>query len=88
MAPHSNKSTLRVPRELHQPKDLHSVVVQACCEQEMLFTNCYCGWLGSVHDSRVLRNSDIFYAASNRHNDFFPNDSHLLGDAATHSTSG
>ena len=48
----------------------------------IIFTDCYCGWPGSVHDSRVLRNSDIFDSASNRHDNFFPNNSHLLGDAA------
>jgi len=48
----------------------------------MFFTNCYCGRPGSVHDSRVLRNSDIFDSATNWHDDFFPKNSHLLGDAA------
>ena len=77
---------IRAPRECPENyinrKDFHSIVLQACCDHEMFFTNCYCGWPGSVHDSRVLRNSDIFYSASNRHDDFFPNNSHLLGDAA------
>ena len=30
----------------------------------------------------MLQNSDIFYSASNRHDDFIPKNSHLLGDAA------
>lgn len=77
---------IKAPRECPENyinrKDFHSIVLQACCDHEMFFTNCYCGWPGSVHDSRVLRNSDIFDSASNRHDDFFPKNSHLLGDAA------
>ena len=76
---------IKAPRECPENinrKDFHSILLQACCDHEMFFTNCYCGWPGSVHDSRVLRNSDIFYSASNRHDDFFPNNSHLLGDTA------
>ena len=78
--------SIKAPRECPENyinrKDFHSIVLQACCDHEMFFTNCYCGWPGSVHDSRVLRNSDIFDSASNRHDNFFPKNSHLLGDAA------
>ena len=48
----------------------------------MLFTNCYCGRPGSVLDSRVLRNSNIFDSASNRHDNVFPKNSQLLVEAA------
>ena len=65
---------IKAPRECPENyinrKDFHSIVLQACCNHKMLFTNCYCGWPGSVHDSRVSRNSDIFDSASNRHDDF------------------
>ena len=41
-------------------KGFHSIVLQAVCKHDMVFTNCYAGWPGSVHDARVLRNSDLW----------------------------
>lgn len=78
----SIKALRECPENYIDRKDFHSIVLQACCDHEIFFTNCYCGWPGSVHDSRVLRNSDIFYSASNRHDNFFPKNSHMLDDAA------
>ena len=67
---------IKAPRECPENyinrKDFHSIVLQACCDHEMFFTNCYCGWPGSVHDSRVLRNSDIFDSASTGMTTSFP----------------
>lgn len=45
----------------------------------MKFIHCYTGQVGSVHDMRVFRLSNV----ENVFNDGnFPNDSHILGDAA------
>ena len=35
-------------------KGYHSVILQAICSHDMRFTNCFVGWPGSCHDSRVL----------------------------------
>ena len=42
----------------------------------MLFRDVLTGWPGSVHDSRVLRNSSLHATAAVK----FPCDTHLLGD--------
>lgn len=46
------------------------------CDNNMVFTNVLGGWPGSVHDSRVLRNYELFGTVVNK----FPGDTHLLGD--------
>lgn len=64
-------------------KKYHSILLQGICDHELLFTNINCGYPGSVHDGRVLRNSQIFQATENaRNQNIFPNGTYLLGDAA------
>ena len=59
-----------------------SIILQAVCDHEYRFTDCYAGWPGSVHDARVFSNSDLSSRSSNDMFLMFPNDTHLLGDAA------
>ena len=35
----------------------YSIFFKVVCDDNMLFTDVLAGWPGSVHDSRVLRNS-------------------------------
>ena len=41
-------------------KGFHSVVMQALVDYRYRFMDIYIGWPGSVHDARVLTNSDLF----------------------------
>ncbi|XP_067056494.1 putative nuclease HARBI1 [Acropora muricata] len=63
-------------------KGWHSVNLQAVCNHDLKFINCYAGWPGSVHDARVLRNSPLFRDATADPNLLFPGNRHILGDSA------
>ena len=63
-------------------KGFHSINLQGIVDHEMMFTDYYVGWPGSVHDARVFRNSEIYDLATNSTSEWFPNDSHLVGDSA------
>ena len=66
---------LRIPKPKDDPesyinrKKYTSIVLQGICDHELLFTNINCGYPGSVHDGRVLRNSLIYQAASDNQKD-------------------
>ena len=63
-------------------KKRHSIVLQAVCDHNMSFIDCFAGYPGSVHDARVLRNSPLYSDAQLDCAKWFPGNSHLLGDAA------
>lgn len=48
----------------------------------MKFTHCYAGEVGSSHDARVLRKSELWQILTNNEEVSFPNDCHLIGDKA------
>lgn len=62
-------------------KNYPAIHLQAVCDAQSLFTHCYAGHAGSVHDSRVFRNSPLAEFIQ-RPDEYFPSDSHLIGDAA------
>ncbi|XP_071635288.1 putative nuclease HARBI1 [Temnothorax longispinosus] len=62
-------------------KGFHSMNVQVVCDSQGLFTHCYAGQPGSVHDARVFRNSPVARFLEFPE-EYFPNDSHIIGDAA------
>lgn len=51
------------------------------CDGKAVFTHVYAGHVGSVHDQRVFRLSEInnFLRSPD---EYFPNDTHLVADAA------
>lgn len=48
----------RFAEEYVNRKNFHSFNVQATCDANELFTSIDCSWPGSVHDSRIWRNSE------------------------------
>ncbi|XP_011859114.1 PREDICTED: putative nuclease HARBI1 [Vollenhovia emeryi] len=42
-------------------KKRFSVTLQAVCDSQLNFTDCFAGFAGSVGDLRVFRNSDLYY---------------------------
>ncbi|XP_053394054.1 putative nuclease HARBI1 [Mercenaria mercenaria] len=76
------RTPIEYPENYFNRKSFPSVILQAVCDNNMMFTDVYCGWPGSVHDARVLRNSSLFEKAEVNADDTFPHDTHLIGDAA------
>ena len=63
-------------------KKFESVILQAVCDPQLLFTDCYTGWPGSVHDARVFSNSDLKQRTDADPMSMFPGNTFLIGDAA------
>lgn len=51
------------------------------CDDKALFTNCFCGHVGSMHDQRVFKLSEI-ETFINSPAGYFPEGSYLVADAA------
>eukprot|EP00117_Sycon_ciliatum_P012448 scpid75727/ scgid13513/ Putative nuclease HARBI1; Harbinger transposase-derived nuclease len=60
----------------------YSIVLQAVCDSEMVFTNCFAGYPGSVHDARVLRNSELGLEAGAHQALLFASETYIIGDSA------
>ena len=58
-------------------KGYHSVILQAVCLHNMMFSSCFVGWPGSCHDARVLRNSQLWEDGAQACGQY-----HILGDGA------
>ncbi|XP_067210373.1 putative nuclease HARBI1 [Linepithema humile] len=60
-------------------KGFHSIQLQIVCNERLQFIHCYAGEAGNVHDMRAFRLSNFDTMCTDNN---FPNDSHILGDAA------
>lgn len=56
--------------------------LQAVCDHRLLFTHCYAGEVGSQHDAKVLKNSEVWTYMHEQTEEMFPDDTHILGDKA------
>lgn len=48
------------PQTYMNRKSYHSIILQVVCLPYTTFSNCLSGWPGSVHDSRILKNSILW----------------------------
>lgn len=69
-------SSNRFPDEYINRKNFHSINVQGVCDASYKFLSVVAEWPGSVHDSRIFRNSDIFRYLLNN-----PENGYLVGDS-------
>ena len=76
--------------DFYNRKGWYSIILQGVVDHNYLFTDVMVGWPGSVHDARVLANSNLYYKAINKKKlnsnhikilgkDIYP---YLLGDSA------
>jgi hypothetical protein len=66
------------PQVYMNRKKFHSIVLQGICAHNLQFLHVVAGWPGSVHDARILRNSDIWNICPL----WCGPNNHLLGDGA------
>lgn len=69
----------RDDNSFYNRKGTHSMLVQGICDADMVFTDIYCGWPGSTHDSRMWQESPIYNRLKNHP---VSQEFHLLGDTA------
>lgn len=60
----------------------YAVTLQAICDTNLYFIDCFAGYPGSVNDIRIFRNSDLWYAVHRNCRLFFPNEEFIIGDKA------
>ncbi|CAI6358738.1 unnamed protein product [Macrosiphum euphorbiae] len=60
----------------------YAITLQAITNAELKFTDVFVGYPGSVSDTRIFRNSDIYVNIMKNEKFYFPNDEHILGDKA------
>jgi len=77
---------IKAPKHNHEQyinrKGFFSIQLQVICDPDLLITDVFCGYPGSVHDTCVFRNSPICCEVEVNPDNYFPGNSHILGDAA------
>jgi hypothetical protein len=57
-----------------------TVILQSVCDHQLCFLHCSTGWPGSINDSRVLKNSDLYKDITSHKIEHLSESHHLIGD--------
>lgn len=60
----------------------YAMTLQAVCVSNLMYTDCYIGFPGSVNDRRIFENSDLYLDIQSDPRKYFPNDEMIIGDKA------
>ncbi|XP_028045409.2 protein ALP1-like [Monomorium pharaonis] len=60
----------------------YAVVLQAICDADLHFIDCFAGYPGSVGDYRIFRNSNLYREVCRDFYAFFPNGEFIVGNKA------
>lgn len=60
----------------------YAITLQGICEPCLKFTDVFVGYPGSVSDTRIFRNSDIYRSIINDRDMFIPRGAFIIGDKA------
>lgn len=60
----------------------YAVTLQAVCDHNLKFTDVFVGYPGSVSDTRIFRNSDLYKMVENNQRSFFSENEVIIGDKA------
>ncbi|GAB1867340.1 Protein ALP1-like isoform X1 [Camponotus japonicus] len=63
-------------------KKNYAIILQAICDSELVFLDCFAGYPGSVGDIRVFRNSYFWSEVQRNRQLYFPNEEYIIGDKA------
>ncbi|XP_011859439.1 PREDICTED: putative nuclease HARBI1 [Vollenhovia emeryi] len=60
----------------------YAITLQAVCDAELRFLDCFAGFAGSVGDRRVFRNSDLWKEVMRNRASYFMDQDYIIGDKA------
>ena len=70
------------PQDYFNRKKYYSIVIQVVVDSNKKFIDVCCGEPGSLHDSRILRRSNLYRKCEENFSSHFPPNTFLLGDSA------
>lgn len=68
------------PQAYISRKKRYTITLQAVCDADLKFIDCFAGYPGSVGDLRVLRNSPLWTRVREQEAEMFPGNGYLIGD--------